>query len=86
MNKQDKLSDDTLFLQVKSFFIRKAEEKYISENEIMVDITGGQKPTSIVGISVTFNRKIKAQYVQTGDPYDVLSYDVILHNPDHGAE
>ncbi|MBZ0108767.1 MAG: hypothetical protein K8F52_08850 [Candidatus Scalindua rubra] len=44
----------------------------------MIDITSGQKPTSIVGASMTFNREIKAQYVSTNQPWDVLSYDVLL--------
>lgn len=57
----------------------------IFEKEIMIDITGGQKPTSIVGASVTFNQKIKAQYVQTGGNNEVLSYDVILSKADAGS-
>ncbi|MEW6288441.1 MAG: hypothetical protein AB1545_01175 [Thermodesulfobacteriota bacterium] len=53
--------------------------KYESfENDIMIDITGGQKPTSIVGAAVTFNQKIKAQYIQTEGENEVLSYDVVL--------
>ncbi|MBU4262982.1 MAG: hypothetical protein KKC76_14090 [Proteobacteria bacterium] len=55
------------------------------ENEIMIDITGGQKPTSIVGASVTFNQKIKAQYIQTGGDNEVLSYDVILAKAEAGS-
>jgi len=35
------------------------------EQEIMIDFTGGQKVTSVVAASMTFNRKIKGQYVQT---------------------
>jgi len=49
-----------------------------AEKDIMIDITGGKKPTSIVGASVTFNQKIKAQYIQTEDENRALSYDVIL--------
>jgi len=48
-----------------------------AEKDIMIDITGGKKPTSIVGASVTFNQKIKAQYIQTEDANHALSYDVI---------
>lgn len=47
------------------------------ENEVMIDFTGGQKVTSVVAAALTFNRKIKAQYVQTSYPWDVVSYDVI---------
>lgn len=56
-----------------------------AENDIMIDITGGQKPTSIVGASVTFNQKIKAQYVQTGGENKVRSYDVVLASTDTGS-
>jgi hypothetical protein len=54
------------------------------DRDIMVDITGGQKPTSVVGAAITFNRKIKAQYVQTNHPWEVLSYDVIHESSDTG--
>ncbi len=43
----------------------------------MIDFTGGQKVTSVVAASLTFNRRIKAQYVQTNPPWQVVSYDVI---------
>jgi len=48
----------------------------------MIDFTSGQKPTSIVAATLTFNRKIKAQYVQTNDPWRVLSYDVVYATTD----
>ena len=47
------------------------------EQDIMIDFTGGQKVTSVVAASITFNRKIKSQYVQTNPEWEVLSYDVI---------
>ncbi|GAX62156.1 hypothetical protein SCALIN_C28_0360 [Candidatus Scalindua japonica] len=60
------------------FLMRKFRKYKYSESQIMIDITSGQKPTSIVGASMTFNRVIKAQYVSTNQPWDVLSYDVLL--------
>lgn len=67
----DKLTDAFVYLLgLKSF-------KNVEE-DIMIDITGGQKPTSIVGAAITFNKKIKAQYIQTSDQNRALSYDVIL--------
>lgn len=72
----DQLTDALLYL------IRKFKH---AEKEIMIDITGGQKPTSIVGASVTFNQKIKAQYVQTGSENKVRSYDVVLASADTGS-
>jgi hypothetical protein len=63
--------------------------KYLKDNQpekdIIIDFTGGQKVTSVVAAAVTFNRKIKAQYVQTKSPWDVLSYDVILASSHTGG-
>ncbi len=59
------------------FLLEEFKKNKYPDRDVMVDITGGQKPTSVVGAAVTFNRKIKAQYVQTNSPWEVLSYDVI---------
>jgi hypothetical protein len=64
--------------------LREFKRMGYSDDEIMIDITGGQKPTSVVGASVTINRKIKAQYVQTNYPWGVISYDFILVSADTG--
>ena len=56
-----------------------------AEENIMIDITGGQKPTSIVGAAITFNKKIKAQYIQTSGENRALSYDVILASSHTGG-
>src|SRR5439155_6631715 len=50
----------------------------VRESEIMVDFTGGYKVTSVVAAAVTFNREVKAQYVQTNAPYAAVSYDMLL--------
>jgi hypothetical protein len=52
-----------------------------NEQDIVIDITGGQKTTSIAGAVVTFNSQVTFQYVQTDDPYDVLIYDVVVRMP-----
>lgn len=57
----------------------------ISDEEIMIDFTGGQKVTSVVATAVTFNRPIKAQYVQTNPPHEVISYDILLGVPETGG-
>lgn len=49
----------------------------LPEEEVMIDFTGGQKVTSVVAAALTFNRRIKAQYVQTNSPWRVMSYDVV---------
>lgn len=63
----------------------------IPEKEIMIDFTGGQKVTSVVAAAISFNRKIKAQYVQTSPDkqgrYNIVSYDMVLGTAEtgHGA-
>src|SRR5439155_265476 len=47
------------------------------ESEVMFDVTGGQKPNSIVAALVTVNRHAKFQYVRTNDPSKVKAYDLI---------
>jgi hypothetical protein len=59
------------------------ERKYL-EHESIIDITGGQKITSVIAATMTFNREMKAQYVQTNFPWDVLSYDIILASSETG--
>lgn len=53
-------------------------EKGIRENQIVVDFTGGKKVTSVIGASVTFNREVSSQYVQTDTPHRVIGYDLVL--------
>lgn len=49
-----------------------------TEGDIVIDVTGGQKPTSVVGASATFNREVITQYVQTGGGHKIIYYDLIL--------
>jgi hypothetical protein len=65
--------------------IREYKRQNVSEHQIMIDFTGGQKVTSVVAASVTFNRKIKAQYVQTNPPHEVVSYDILLGSAETGG-
>ena len=65
--------------------LRLYRNRGISEDQIMIDFTGGQKVTSVVAASVTFNRKIEAQYVQTNSPWNVVSYDILLGSPETGG-
>lgn len=65
--------------------LQEFRKQRITDNQIMIDFTGGQKVTSVVAASVTFNRAIKAQYVQTNPPHAVISYDVLLGSLDTGS-
>lgn len=51
------------------------------EKDIVIDVTGGQKTTSIAGAVVTLNKQVTFQYVQTNKPYHVLTYDVEFLSP-----
>jgi hypothetical protein len=51
--------------------------KRFYEPDIMIDFTSGNKVTSVVAAAMTFNSALKAQYVQTEDPWKVLSYSVV---------
>lgn len=51
------------------------------DEDIVVDITGGQKTTSIAGAGITLSTKVTFQYVQTRAPFKVHAYDVVQHFP-----
>jgi hypothetical protein len=65
--------------------LRAFQKLGIPEKEIMIDFTGGQKVTSVVAAAITFNRNVKAQYVQTNEPWKVLSYDILLGSDETGG-
>jgi hypothetical protein len=47
----------------------------MDETDVVIDITSGQKPTSIAGFMASLVRKTrKVQYVQTSEPYAVKTY------------
>ena len=62
--------------------LKRLRKQKILERDIMIDFTSGQKVTSVVAAAITFNREIKAQYVQTNAPWETLSYDVIHASSD----
>ncbi len=50
--------------------------KDMDESDVVIDITGGQKPASIAGMMVSLvNANRQVQYVQTNAPFDVKTYD-----------
>jgi len=54
----------------------------IADRKMTIDFTGGQKVTSVVAASATFNRDVRVQYVQTSEPWHVLGYDIMLGSSD----
>ena len=61
--------------------VHQIKELKISEEDIIIDVTGGQKTTSIAGAVVTLNSQVTFQYVQTNEPYNVVAYDVVIQSP-----
>jgi len=57
--------------------LRLLNQNNIEDSDIMIDFTGGKKVTSVVAAAMTFNRSVKAQYVETEEPWKVLSYEVV---------
>jgi hypothetical protein len=67
--------------------VRQLKEDGFREEEIVVDVTAGRKPTSIAGAVVTFNSHVTFQYVQSessrpGEPLHVWAYDLKLESKD----
>ena len=61
--------------------IEAEKRRGISERDIIIDVTGGFKTTSIAGAGITFNSQVMFQYVQTRPPYEVYAYDVLYQSP-----
>jgi len=61
--------------------IKEEEQHGMKEQDIIIDVTGGFKTTSIAGASITFRSQVTFQYVQTQPPNDVYAYDVIYQSP-----
>jgi len=63
-----------VFRELDSIY-RRLGEQGIKEKDVIVDVTGGQKPNSIAGALMTLYYDRDFQYVSTND-YKVKSYDV----------
>lgn len=67
---------------IEGYKLGQGKKKYrIKKEDIVIDITGGQKITSIAGALTTLQLATVFQYVQTNDPYDVIAYDVVAQSP-----
>lgn len=65
-----------------AFLLPALRKEGVRDEQVMVDFTGGQKPTSVLAAAMTFDRAIKAQYVQTNPPYRVIGYDFVYGSRD----
>jgi hypothetical protein len=54
-----------------------------AESAVVVDVTGGQKTTSIAGATITLKSNAVFQYVQTGAESSVLIYDAVWVEQPH---
>jgi hypothetical protein len=57
-----------------------------AESAVVVDVTGGQKTTSIAGAAITLKSDAVFQYVQTGAENRVLIYDAVWVEQPHLRE
>jgi hypothetical protein len=54
----------------------------VADQDIMIDVTGGQKTASIAAALVTLNRPLlQFQYVSTTEPFPVLAFNVVAETP-----
>ncbi len=64
------------YMQIKQA-IRHAVDHAGDEGETVIDITGGQKPNSLVGGIMTLDRDLLVQYVQTGNDKKPRFYRIV---------
>lgn len=57
--------------------------KGVSEKEIILDATGGQKTTSIAAALTTLRwKRVEFQYIQTGGNKEALAFNVVVESPE----
>lgn len=54
-----------------------SQQGSFSTEQVQLDITGGQKVTSIAGATLTLGNQLRFQYVQTGGQKKVIFYDLV---------
>lgn len=58
--------------------IQRAASHWGADHEFVVDITGGQKPNTAAAMLFTVERDARAEYVQTGNRKEVLTFDIVM--------
>jgi hypothetical protein len=61
--------------------IREEATAKIEPRDMVVDVTGGQKPASAAAAAVTLKSRVRFGYVQTNPRYDVKCYDAVFEAP-----
>ena len=69
--------------QLRKIVEEETKKDEMTDEDIIIDITGGPKTASIAGSSITFTTKVTFQYVQTHPPFEVYAYDVVQQAPWH---
>lgn len=57
--------------------IRLAEKMGFKESDVVIDVTAGQKTTSIAAAMVTLTTEADFQYIQTAKPFEPITYSVV---------
>ena len=60
--------------------IQEERDASLPEGEIIIDVTGGKKMTSVAAAVATLSNRVKFQYVDT-ESAKVTIYDVVYHSP-----
>lgn len=60
--------------------LKDVKDERLGDDDIIIDITGGQKVSSIAGAVVTLNSSVRFQYVQTDKFFEVISYDMTIQS------
>ena len=61
--------------------IRLAEKEGFGESDVVIDVTAGQKTTSIAAAMVTLTTDANFQYIQTGAPFGPITYSILSEGP-----
>jgi hypothetical protein len=67
--------------ELRTIISRLSKKQGLKPNEIIVDVTGGQKVVSIAGAVLTVNNELRFQYVQTNEPFATVPYDLVRQDP-----
>jgi hypothetical protein len=61
--------------------LKYAEKMGFREEDMVIDVTAGQKTNSVAAAMVTLTSEVDFQYVQTASPFSIVTYSVISEGP-----
>lgn len=61
--------------------IKRYKKLKFKEDDMLIDVTGGQKTASITGAIMTLNTRVQFHYISTIDPTECVAYDISYRPP-----